>query len=216
DGWSFRWTSRIPRERGLGSSASVIALGLVAASLLQHGRTDPGELFALGLELEGHGDNLAAALVGGVCLTWEARIVRVADRPPERTLRGGHGLKSGRHQILLAWSWAIAERRSNSGRACSTSQSCWAAGSRPSAPPQIVRPAMKPEAPARHAASRAAANVSPSTSLPPSRAQRSGDAATVRRAQAVKSPGYWSFRRSAPERARSDALRKTRSVKAVA
>jgi homoserine kinase len=82
DGWSFRWTSRIPRERGLGSSASVIALGLVAASLLEHGRADPEELFALGLELEGHGDNLAAALAGGVCLTWEARIVRVADSPP--------------------------------------------------------------------------------------------------------------------------------------
>jgi homoserine kinase len=82
DGWSFRWTSRIPRERGLGSSASVIALGLVAASLLEHGRADPEELFALGLELEGHGDNLAAALAGGVCLTWETRIVRVADSPP--------------------------------------------------------------------------------------------------------------------------------------
>ena len=71
DGWSFRWTSRIPRERGLGSSASVIALGLVAASLLEHGRADPEELFPLGLELEGHGDNLAAALAGGVCLTWD-------------------------------------------------------------------------------------------------------------------------------------------------
>jgi homoserine kinase len=82
DGWSFRWTSRIPRERGLGSSASVIAPGLVAASLLTRGQADPEELFALGLELEGHGDNLAAALAGGVCLTWEARIVRVADGPP--------------------------------------------------------------------------------------------------------------------------------------
>src|SRR5712691_8695940 len=82
EGWSFRWTSRIPRERGLGSSAAVIALGLVAASLLELGRADPEELFAHGLELEGHGDNLAAALAGGVCLTWEARIVRLADRPP--------------------------------------------------------------------------------------------------------------------------------------
>ena len=82
DGLSFRWTSRIPRERGLGSSAAVIALGLVAASLLEHGRADHEELFAYGLELEGHGDNLAAALAGGVCLTWEARIVRVADQPP--------------------------------------------------------------------------------------------------------------------------------------
>ena len=82
DEWSFRWTSRIPRERGLGSSAAVIALGLVAASLLELGRADPEELFAHGLELEGHGDNLAAALAGGVCLTWAARIVRVADHPP--------------------------------------------------------------------------------------------------------------------------------------
>src|SRR4051794_24033062 len=38
DGWSFRWTSSIPRERGLGSSAAVIALGLVAGSLLGHVR----------------------------------------------------------------------------------------------------------------------------------------------------------------------------------
>jgi homoserine kinase len=82
EGLAFRWTSRIPRERGLGSSAAVIALGLVAASLLEHGHGDYGELFAHGLELEGHGDNLAAALAGGVCLTWEERIVRVADAPP--------------------------------------------------------------------------------------------------------------------------------------
>src|SRR6476661_3653357 len=82
DGLSFQWTDRIPRERGLGSSASVIALGLVAASLLEHGRAEPEELLTLGLELEGHGDNLAAALAGGVCLTWETRIVRVADSPP--------------------------------------------------------------------------------------------------------------------------------------
>jgi homoserine kinase len=81
-GLTFRWTSRIPRERGLGSSASVIALGLVAASLLEHGRADAEELFAHGLALEGHGDNLAAALAGGACLTWGSRIVRVADGPP--------------------------------------------------------------------------------------------------------------------------------------
>jgi homoserine kinase len=81
-GRSFSWTSRIPRARGLGSSAAVIALGLVAASLLEHGSADPAALFAEGLELEGHGDNLAAALAGGVCLSWGQRLVRVADRPP--------------------------------------------------------------------------------------------------------------------------------------
>jgi homoserine kinase len=82
DGRSFTWTTRIPRARGLGSSASVIALGLVAAVLLEHGRADPAELFAEGLELEGHGDNLAAALLGGVCVSWGTQLVRIADRPP--------------------------------------------------------------------------------------------------------------------------------------
>jgi homoserine kinase len=81
-GRRFAWTSRIPRVRGLGSSAAVIALGLVAAALLEGGSADASELFAEGLELEGHGDNLAAALAGGVCLTWGTRLVRIADRPP--------------------------------------------------------------------------------------------------------------------------------------
>ena len=81
-GHSFTFTSRIPRERGLGSSASVIALGLVAGARAAGRDPDPEELLALGLPLEGHGDNLAAALAGGVCLTWDNRIARVADRVP--------------------------------------------------------------------------------------------------------------------------------------
>ncbi len=82
NGRRFTWTNRIPRARGLGSSAAVIALGLVAAALLERGRTDAAELFAEGLELEGHGDNIAAALLGGVCLSWGTQLVRIADRPP--------------------------------------------------------------------------------------------------------------------------------------
>ena len=81
-GKRFRFTDRIPRERGLGSSAAVIALGLVAGALAAGKHPDPEELLAEGVELEGHADNLAAALAGGVCLTWENRIVRVADRLP--------------------------------------------------------------------------------------------------------------------------------------
>lgn len=81
-GRTFTFTSRIPRERGLGSSASVIALGLVAGARAAGREPDPEELLALGLPLEGHPDNLAAALAGGVCLTWETRIVRIADTVP--------------------------------------------------------------------------------------------------------------------------------------
>jgi homoserine kinase len=81
-GKRFRWTDRIPRERGLGSSAAVIALGLAAAALWLERELDPEELLALGVGLEGHPDNLAASLAGGVCLTWAGRIARVAERVP--------------------------------------------------------------------------------------------------------------------------------------
>jgi homoserine kinase len=82
DGRTFAFTDRIPRERGLGSSAAVIALGLVAGALASGREPDPEELLAAGLPLEGHGDNLAAALAGGVCLTWSGRIARLADSVP--------------------------------------------------------------------------------------------------------------------------------------
>ena len=81
-GRTFRWTDRIPRARGLGSSAAVIALGLVAGALAEGREPDPEWLLREGVELEGHADNLAAALAGGVCLTWENRIARVADSLP--------------------------------------------------------------------------------------------------------------------------------------
>jgi homoserine kinase len=79
---TFRFTDRIPRERGLGSSAAVIALGLVAGARAAGLEPDPERLLGEGLELEGHPDNLAAALAGGVTMTWENRIVRVADDLP--------------------------------------------------------------------------------------------------------------------------------------
>lgn len=80
--FDFTWRDAVPRERGLGSSAAVVALGLVAGARAVGRAPDPEELLALGLELEGHGDNLAPALAGGVCLTWGTRIRRVAKRAP--------------------------------------------------------------------------------------------------------------------------------------
>jgi homoserine kinase len=82
DGLSFSFTDRIPRKRGLGSSAATVALGLVAGALAAGREPDAEELLALGIDLEGHPDNLAAALAGGVCLTWEGRIARIAVALP--------------------------------------------------------------------------------------------------------------------------------------
>ena len=82
DGLTFAFTDRIPRVRGLGSSAAVIALGLTAANAVAELGLGAEELLAAGVELEGHPDNLAAALAGGVCLTWDSRIARLADHAP--------------------------------------------------------------------------------------------------------------------------------------
>jgi homoserine kinase len=82
EGWSFTFTDRIPRERGLGSSASIVALGLVAAAIVSGVDSNVDELLGAGVELEGHADNLAAALAGGVTLTSGGRVTRLADDAP--------------------------------------------------------------------------------------------------------------------------------------
>jgi len=82
EGLSFSWTERIPRARGLGSSAATIALGLVAATKWSGEEFELEDLLARGAPLEGHSDNLAACLAGGACLTWAGRIARVAASLP--------------------------------------------------------------------------------------------------------------------------------------
>lgn len=77
-GKRFAFTNRIPLERGLGSSAAAIALGLAAAAP----EAPLEELLAAGLTLESHSDNLAAALLGGLTLAWDGHAVRVAERLP--------------------------------------------------------------------------------------------------------------------------------------
>lgn len=71
DGFSFRIRSQIPLSGGLGSSAAAIVAGLTAADHLFELDAD---LLGLASELEGHPDNVAAALRGGfvVCADGEA------------------------------------------------------------------------------------------------------------------------------------------------
>jgi homoserine kinase len=68
DDYRFSFVNRIPLERGLGSSAAAIAMGLVAGAAVTGKPVAPEELLALGVPIEGHADNLAAALYGGVCI----------------------------------------------------------------------------------------------------------------------------------------------------
>jgi homoserine kinase len=62
DGVTFQIRSEIPAAAGLGSSAAAIVAGLAAAD---HMYELDAPLFELAAELEGHPDNVAAALYGG-------------------------------------------------------------------------------------------------------------------------------------------------------
>jgi homoserine kinase len=89
-GLALRCVNRIPHGRGLGSSAAAIVAGLLAASTLSGrggvptgrggvptGRGGvPGrrpaaaDLLPLATEMEGHPDNVAACLAGGLTIAW--------------------------------------------------------------------------------------------------------------------------------------------------
>lgn len=63
----------IPHARGMGSSAAAIVSGIeLARGLSTEGRSrlDDAEALALATELEGHPDNVAACLLGGLSIAW--------------------------------------------------------------------------------------------------------------------------------------------------
>ena len=64
--------NNIPHGRGLGSSGAAIVSGIMAAKGLLHGIVDidSSALLALATALEGHPDNVAPALFGGLTIAW--------------------------------------------------------------------------------------------------------------------------------------------------
>jgi homoserine kinase len=85
DGISFRIRSEIPLAAGLGSSAAAIVAGLMAADHLYELALEPADLLAQATEIEGHPDNVAAALHGGFVICSQSRDGVAATRlePPE-------------------------------------------------------------------------------------------------------------------------------------
>lgn len=65
----IRCDNQIPPGRGLGSSAAALVGGVVAANARLGHLLSAEDLLALAWRLEGHPDNVAAALAGGVVLT---------------------------------------------------------------------------------------------------------------------------------------------------
>ena len=68
-GFQITASNNIPLSSGLGSSAAARLAGILGANEMLGLPLDDEELLALGTHLEGHPDNLAAALMGGLVIS---------------------------------------------------------------------------------------------------------------------------------------------------
>jgi homoserine kinase len=130
-GLVLRCANRIPHGRGLGSSAAAIVSGVLAArALTDHGeqRLPDDGVLRLAAGLEGHPDNVAACLLGGLTVAWAGAggpravtlsplraivpVVFVAPRPlstekargvlPETVPHADAAANAGRSALLIA------------------------------------------------------------------------------------------------------------------
>ena len=81
----LRCENNIPLSRGLGSSAAAISSGLVAANFMVGNLFEPNELLEMAATVEGHPDNVAAAILGNLQLVIgeDNHLYTVSIRPPD-------------------------------------------------------------------------------------------------------------------------------------
>ncbi|MDP4504766.1 homoserine kinase [Nonomuraea turcica] len=70
EGIRLRCRNSIPHARGLGSSSAAVCAGILAARALSGAEFPDDEVFALATEIEGHPDNVAPCLAGGLTVAW--------------------------------------------------------------------------------------------------------------------------------------------------
>ena len=125
EGLRIRCVNRIPHARGLGSSSAATIAGILAARALHpEGRefTDD-DVLALATRIEGHPDNVAPCLAGGLTIAWQtpsgARLTRLDVAPGIRpvALVPDSRLATERARGLLPETVPHADAAANSGRA---------------------------------------------------------------------------------------------------
>ncbi|GAA1850338.1 homoserine kinase [Actinomadura bangladeshensis] len=123
-GIRLRCRNRIPHSRGLGSSSAAIVAGIVAARALH----PAGKLFdddaalRLATGIEGHPDNVAPCLAGGLTVAWTApggaRLVRLESQVVQVTaLVPEQRLATERARSVLPATVPHGDAAANAGRA---------------------------------------------------------------------------------------------------
>ena len=97
-GATIRCVNRIPPARGLGSSAAAWVGGLIAANAVLGSPLDRDAVLALACRAEGHPDNVAAALLGGLTVSCAAgdRVTAVSLPVSAGDWMGGPGAGDGK------------------------------------------------------------------------------------------------------------------------
>ena len=71
-GFTLEATNNIPQARGMGSSAEAIVAGIAAAAAFaQTGDLNRPAVFDMAAQIEGHPDNVAPAVFGGLTVSWD-------------------------------------------------------------------------------------------------------------------------------------------------
>lgn len=123
-GLRLRCVNRIPHSRGLGSSSAAIVAAIVAARHLHPAGSllDDAAALRLATEVEGHPDNVAPCISGGLTIAWQAqdgpRSVRLVPELTEVTaLVPEQRLATERARGLLPETVAHGAAAANAGRA---------------------------------------------------------------------------------------------------
>ncbi|WEV74823.1 homoserine kinase [Bifidobacterium sp. ESL0798] len=100
--WRFGFTleahNNIPQARGMGSSAEAIVAGIAAAAAFAQGDADFNRetVFQLAASMEGHPDNVAPAVYGGLTVSWN---FQTAEGVGSVGIPGGEPLRAGFHTV---------------------------------------------------------------------------------------------------------------------
>lgn len=96
-GFTLEATNDIPQARGMGSSAEAIVAGIAAAAAFaQTGELNRPAIFDMAAQIEGHPDNVAPAVFGGLTVSWD---FETAEGVGSVAVPGGEPLHGGFHAV---------------------------------------------------------------------------------------------------------------------
>ncbi|MBT1181699.1 homoserine kinase [Bifidobacterium sp. CP2] len=96
-GFTLEATNNIPQARGMGSSAEAIVAGIAAAAAFaQPGGLNRPAIFDMAAQIEGHPDNVAPAVFGGLTVSWD---FATAEGVGSVAIPGGDPLHGGFHTV---------------------------------------------------------------------------------------------------------------------